>query len=110
MIQVPVTNQPNQSLTVSIPRSDGTNVRLDLYIYWNEYAQVWQMDITDSSTGLPLVAGIAMITSTGAYQDLLSQYAYLNIGSAYVVPYSTASNDYPSITDWDANFVLLWSA
>ena len=108
MIQIPVTNQPNQSFQVSIPQGT-SNLSLGFYIYWNRIAEYWQMTLTNIFTGVEIANGIPLITGADPAQNLLAQYGYLEIGEAYVVPLSDDAGDHPGEEGWGTNFILLWS-
>lgn len=107
MIQIPVTNQPNQSFQVAIPLT-GRNVVLDFYVYWNRVAEYWQIDIADSLEGQELITGLPLLATKTPVQNLLAPWNYLGIGSAYVVPMTSSNIDAPGLGDWDTNFVLIW--
>jgi hypothetical protein len=107
MIQIPVTNQPNQSFDVVIPQGE-SNITLTFFIFWNRIARYWEMNVSNASTGVMLIAGLPMITGQVPAQNLLRQWAYLNIGEAYIVPISNDTPDYPGETDWGVNFALIW--
>lgn len=70
---VPLINQPQQFTTVL------NGVRYTLRVYWNDSAQCWLMDISDSSNN-PILQSIPIVTGV----NLLSQYAYLGIGGRLI--------------------------
>lgn len=106
MIIVPITNQPNQSFEIIIPQGS-SNIILGFFVYWNSIAGYWEMNISDA-VGNSLITGLPLITGKAPVQNLLRQWAYLNIGEAYVVPISEDAPDWPGVDDWDVNFVLVW--
>lgn len=108
MIQIPVTNQPNQSFRVTIPLDTG-NIVLEFFIYWNNIANYWQMDITDSLTDEKVVVGQPLIVGQAPTQNCLRQLTYTGIGAATVVPLSDDVGDAPGVDDWGTNFILVWS-
>lgn len=108
MILLPLTNQPNQTFTVSINRSNGSNLPLSFYMYWNRIAGYWQLSITDLRINEEVLDSLPLVTGDIPYPDLLSQYKYLDLGSAYIVPIGAQTANSPGINDWGTNFALLW--
>lgn len=109
MIQVPLTNDPNQSFSITIPVGS-LNIALDLFAWWNRIAGYWELNITSTETKQRLLSNLPLLTSGKPPTNLLKQYSYLGIGSAYVLPLSTATTENPGITDWGSNFILLWAS
>ena len=108
-VKIPLTNQPNQNFTCTIPLDD-TNVTLQFYLFWNRIAEYWQMSITDVSTGTMLIDSLPMLYGGGYYENILAQYEYLGIGSAFIYPLVSNPPNSPGVEDWDENFILLWAA
>lgn len=107
MIIVPLTNQPNQSLTVNIPRDTG-NLPLQLFLYWNRIAGYWQLSVTDLRINTEVITNLPLITGDIPYPNLLAQFEYLDLGKAYIVALSNKTPNYPGETDWGTNFTLFW--
>lgn len=103
MIQIPVTNQPNQAFRMTIPIAEG-NISVEFFIYWNRQANYWQMNLTDNLSGNKVVTGQPLLVG----ENLLRQMAYANIGQAYVVPITDSAQGNPSLGDWDVNYILVW--
>jgi hypothetical protein len=103
---IPLTNAPNQTLNVSLS-VDSTVLRLQLAISYSEMAQYWLMDIADAS-GNPLLASIPLITGSWPAANILAQYAYLQIGSAFVINLGQVADDYPNASELGNAFALLW--
>ena len=70
-------------------------------------AGYWVMSIYDSN-GVLLLDSIPLITGWYPAANLLSQYGYLEIGSAYVINNGISSSDYPGKNDLGTNFSVLW--
>jgi hypothetical protein len=104
---IPLTSAPNQSLNVSL-NVNGAVLRLQLFIYFNEMAQYWSMDISDSSANL-LISGIPLLTGSWPAANLLAQYGYMNIGSAYMINLGQVVDDYPNSMELGKNFLMVWS-
>lgn len=107
MIIVPITNQPNQDLTVTIPQA-ASNIILRLFLYWNRIAGYWQMSVTNVITNTKIIESLPMITGDIPFPNLLQQFEYLEIGKAYIVPLSSRAPNYPGENDWGTNFTLFW--
>lgn len=105
---IPLTPQPNQQMLVTL-NVNNTVLRLNLTISFNEIAQTWHMQIADVNNNI-LLTDIPLITGSFPAANILAQYQYLLIGSAYVLNISNgATNDYPNATDLGSDFALMWS-
>ena len=58
-------------------------------------AQCWMLDLSDVS-GNPIIQGIPLITGT----DLLSQYAYLDLGFSLLVQTNNDANAVPTFANF----------
>jgi len=103
---IPLTNAPNQNIGVSLAVNN-TVLRLQLNIYFSEMANYWIMDISDSQGNL-LIADIPLLTGEWPAANMLAQYGYMNIGSAYIINLGQTSDDYPNSTELGNYFSLLW--
>lgn len=103
---VPLSNAPNQTLAVTLT-VDGNPLTLNLTIHYNEIATYWVLAIADANQN-PLLVSIPMITGYYPAGNLLQQYAYLRIGSAYMINASGTTKDSPDSTNLGSDFVLLW--
>lgn len=104
---IPLDNSPNQNLQVSL-NVDGNVLQLQLSITFSEMAQYWIMAIRDSQGNL-LLDSIPMLTGDWPAANILGQYGYLAIGSAYLLNAGQVSQDYPDSTTLGNAFFLLWS-
>jgi hypothetical protein len=102
---VPLSSQQNQSLSVQLT-VDGQSLTLNLKIGWSSMAGYWVMTIFDAQGNL-LLDSLPMITGTFPAANILSQYGYLKIGSAYLLNVGN-SDDYPGINELGSDFLLLW--
>lgn len=107
MIQIPFTNEPNQSLTVSVPLAD-RNIVVDLFLYWNNISNYWELNIADGTTTESLITSLPMIRALPPAANLLEPFTYLNIGEAYVVPLSSESPENPNTESWGKDFAFVW--
>jgi hypothetical protein len=105
---IPLANSPNQTLSVAL-NINGTIVRLGLFITYSEMAQYYLMSIFDSS-GKLLLSSIPMITGSWPAANLLAQYGYLGIGSAYLINLGQVPDDYPTSSELGTGFILLWDS
>lgn len=103
---IPLTPSPNQSLTVQL-QVDGAPLTLNLLIRWSSMAGYWVMTILDSSNNL-LLDSIPLITGWYPAANILAQYIYLGIGSAYIINDGNSTSDYPGVTDLGSAWSLLW--
>jgi hypothetical protein len=101
--QIPLDNSPNQSIDITL-EVDDVNINLSLFIYYNAVAGYWVMDI--QKDGVDVLVGVPFVTGL----NLLEQYAYLGIGSTYLVKAGETDLDYPDDSDGSlgTDFVLVW--
>ena len=105
---IPLTTAPNQTFT-AVLNVNNAILRLNLTIRYNEMATYWVMTIADQNNNV-LLDSIPLLTGTWPAANILQQYQYLNIGSAYVINAGSQTlYDYPNITDLGTDFVLVWS-
>jgi len=103
---IPLTPSPNQSFAVQL-QVDGAPLTLNLVLRWSEMAGYWVMTIFDSAQNL-LLDSIPLITGWYPGANILAQYAYLAIGSAFILNEGNSLSDYPGRNDLGTSFALLW--
>ena len=69
-------------------------------------AGCWQLGVSDVNGNL-LVSSVPLITGLYPSANLLAQYQYLNIGSAYLLNTGNATVDFPGPNNL-SQFSLLW--
>lgn len=107
MLQVvPLTAAPKQKFNVNL-NVDGNPLTLQLGISWSSMAGYWVMSIFNSAGSL-LLDSVPLITGWYPAANLLAQYRYLKIGSAYILNNGTSNSDYPGINDLGSGWSLLW--
>ncbi|CAI3574414.1 MULTISPECIES: phage baseplate plug family protein [Bacillota] len=103
MYIVPLTTSPNQTFTSTIP-IDGNKIKFYFFLRYNTEQNCWEMDISNSNKE-PLINSIPLVCGS----NLLEQYSYLNIGSAYIVKTDTnISGDKPNDKNLGSTFILVW--
>jgi hypothetical protein len=105
--QLPVTSDPNQTFqsTLSI---DGQNRTLAFSISFNEQAGYWVMTVTDPVTGNALLDSVPLLPDIQPDPNILSQQAYLAIGSCYVINASNTADEYPTEDNLGSDFIVVW--
>lgn len=103
---IPLDNTPNQTFT-AVVTVNGQNINLGFNLSFNETAGYWVMTINDSN-GVILVDSIPIVTGAKPAANLLEQYAYLDIGSAYLLNVTNSPMDWPDDTNLGTDFVLAW--
>jgi hypothetical protein len=88
---------------------NGSVLRLQLEIYFNEMSQYWVMDISDSQGNL-LISDIPLLTGSWPAANMLAQYGYMNIGAAYLINLGQVADDYPNSSELGSGFALLWDS
>lgn len=100
-LSLAVVQQQTVQLTVN-----GQPLTLTLSITWSAMAGYWQMSVTDVNGNL-LLSSVPLITGSYPAANLLAQYQYLQIGSAYLLNTGTGADDYPGQYDLQ-QFTLVW--
>ena len=104
---VPLTNDPNQNLVAPLS-VDGLIQDMFLTLRFNEAAQYWVMTVSDVQGNL-ILDSVPFITGNAPAGNILGQFAYLGIGSAYIINASAvAAPDFPNSVDLGSDFVLIW--
>lgn len=104
---VPLTTNPNQTFAISLNVNNAV-LKLNLALRYNEMANYWVMSIRDVN-GVMLLDSVPLITGVWPASNILQQFQYLAIGSAYLINLGGDLNDYPTADDLGSTFVLLWS-
>lgn len=116
--EIPLTSEPNQNFRCPI-LIDGENKTFIFDIRYNLEADYWVMTVTDDIKKFSgenfLLANKIILDSipliAGAYPaaNILEQYAYLNIGSAYIVKVNPdITEDNPNDKTLGSGFKLYW--
>lgn len=103
---IPLVQATNQSFTVQLT-VDGSPLTLAMTLTYSVMSGWWQLSVADTQGNL-LVASVPLITGWYPGSNILAQYGYLNIGSAFLLNTGNSGNDYPGLTDL-TSFSLLWS-
>ena len=104
---VPLTNAPNQSFILELT-VDGKPLSMRAALNFNEMAGYWVLNLSNLS-GQLVLASLPLVTGVWPASNILAQYAYLGIGSAYIVNAAhIAADDYPNASELGTDFVLIW--
>lgn len=103
---IPLTVAPNQSFVCQLT-VDAEPLTLGFTLNYTDMSGYWQMAVYDSVGNL-IVANVPLITGWYPDANLLGQYGYMRIGSAYLLNTGNASTDYPDASNL-GQFSLLWS-
>lgn len=104
---ISLTSSPQQSFAVTL-QVDGKPLTLNLAIRWSAMAGYWVMTISDAQNNL-LLDSLPLVTGWYPAANILAQFGYLGIGSAYILNEGTSNSDYPGQSDLGTGFQLLWS-
>jgi hypothetical protein len=104
---VPLDSSPNQNFDVTLD-IDNKNVTLNLTIRYNEIAAYWVMDIRDSSTKADILSSIPLLPANYPTANILGQFAYMEIGSAYILKLGNSALDRPDANTLGTEFILVW--
>ncbi len=104
---LPVDASPNQTFTSTLSIG-GVNKRLSFGLSYNETGGYWVMRISDPASGAVLLDSLPLLPGEDPAANLLGQYAYLGIGSLYLVNQSNTPADRPDDKNLGTAFVLVW--
>ena len=104
---IPLTTAPNQTLQPTL-NVDGKSLTLNLALSYNRMAGYWVMTIRDSQ-GNMVLDSIPLLVGQPPANNILGQFGYLAIGSAYIVNATGAAMDSPDDTNLGSDFLLVWS-
>lgn len=107
MYKVPLTTNPNQTFTCSIP-INGINKNLKFNLWYNNAAEYWMMSIVDVSTDTEVVANVPLITSKYLYANVLYQLDYKKIGMCFMVPTIKDVKSQADDKNLGTGYVMLW--
>lgn len=103
---IPLTASPNQNFAVNL-QVDGAALTLNFTLTWSEMAGYWVLAVFDVNNNL-LIDSIPLITGWYPAGNILAQYGYLKIGSAFILNEGNSFSDYPGKTDLGSAWALLW--
>ena len=104
---IPLDDKPNQSFQVSMD-IDGHSLTLDITLRYNAMGAYWTMRIANATTGDIILDSIPLITGDFPAANILGQFPYLKIGSAFVLDVSNSELDFPDNQSLGTDFVLAW--
>ena len=102
---IPLNNSLTQEFAAQLTVNSQPLI-LNLSLAYSVMAGYWHMAVADVN-GNVLVASVPLITGQYPGANLLAQYQYLQIGSAYLLNTGSASADYPGPGNL-GQFSLLW--
>ena len=105
-IILPIVPSMNQNFTCTLP-VDSKNITLDFSLTYNTPGGYWFMSITDHETGKLLVDSLPLLPGEYPAANLLSQYSYLEIGSAVLVSV-TGDGTMPTFESLGRDHFVLW--
>lgn len=102
---VQLQNANNQQFTAQLV-VNGAALTLGIALSYSEMAGYWLLSLTNS-TGNILVSNLPLITGWWPAANILAQFQFLNIGSAFLLNTGNANTDYPGQGNL-SSFSLLW--
>lgn len=102
---IPLAQAPNQTFTVQLT-VDGAPLTLGFALSYSAVSGWWQLRITSAQNAV-LIASVPLLTGAYPAANMLAQYGYLAIGSAYLLNTGNNPDDYPGLNDLPS-FSLLW--
>lgn len=104
---VPLTNEPNQKLSITLP-IDGGNISFDLECRYNSKAGNWTLKATNTNTGEIYFDGLPLLYGVYPSANQLEQLSYKRIGSITLVKNGDIELDMPNDVSLGNQFFLLW--
>lgn len=98
---IPVQAIPNRTFS-SVIAVDGSNLTLVFTLHYNELAKYWLVDIAQNGT--ILISNLPVIPA----ENILEQYKYLQIGSAYILPRQVVKEQWPTYDSLASDWYLIW--
>lgn len=102
---VPLIQAPNQTFTVQLT-VDGNPLTLNFVLSYSAMSGWWQLAVANVQN-VVLIASLPLVTGYYPCGNVLAQYGYLKIGSAFLLNTGNNPNDYPGMNDLPT-FSLLW--
>ena len=101
MQKIPLKKNNNYFFSSTLNINNGSKTLYFRQLY-NSVIGGWTLDIGDSNG--TLISSLPLVPAAG---NLLEQYKYLRIGSAWLIP--TGNNaDFPAWEDIESDWLLLW--
>lgn len=98
----PLDNAPNQTWSASVNINGGISTFF-LELNYNEIAGYWSMTISDGNQNL-LLSAVPLLCGL----NILAPYAYLGIGSIFILNVGNSDTDSPTDTNLGTDFVMVW--
>lgn len=108
MYKIPLTNSPNQTFMATIP-VNGENKTFTITLNYNSIANYWTMNLVDSGTSQILFAGLPLLFSFYKFANMITQLAYMQIGSIYICPIQETPESMPDSENIGQKYILVWS-
>ena len=102
--EIPLTTAAFSQTTFKLTLSGDRNINILLKLSYYDSYSLWVADIVDNATGTELITALPLVPGI----NLLGQYSYLNIGSAYVVAVEPTTLQQPDNETLGSTWLLLW--
>ena len=105
---IPLISSSNQSLSCKVVIDGGTQINLSLFIIFNEIARYWVMNVSNADTKTSYLTGVPLVPGDYPAGNILEQYSYLGIGSAYMVSINDLADTLPQNDNLGTDWFLVW--
>ncbi len=102
--EIPLTTAAFSQTTFKLTLGGDRNINILLRLRYYDLYSLWVADIVDNSTGTDLITALPLVPGV----NLLEQYGYLDIGSAYIVAVEPSTLQQPDNETLGSTWVLLW--
>lgn len=101
--EIPLTTTPFAQITFKLTLGE-RNINILLKLRYYDLYELWVADVCDNTSGETLISGMPLVPGV----DLLGQYSYLAIGSAYVMAIEPTTQEQPDSETLGSKWLLLW--
>ncbi|MDY6148961.1 MAG: hypothetical protein SPI35_08105 [Porphyromonas sp.] len=102
--EIPLTPAPFAQKTFKLTLNGARNINILLKLRYYDLYELWVADVCDNTTGEELITGMPLVPGV----NLLGQYEYLNIGSAWIVAVEPTKQQHPDNETLGSQWVLAW--
>lgn len=102
--EIPLTTTAFSQTAFKLTLGNDRNINILLKLRYYDLYSLWVADVVDNSTGEELITAMPLVPGV----DLLGQYEYLDIGSAYIIAAEPTSLQQPDNETLGSTWLLAW--
>ncbi|SFE43328.1 hypothetical protein SAMN04487969_102495 [Paenibacillus algorifonticola] len=106
---IPLIPSTNQTLVCTLPVDD-QNITLQFSFTYNHIGKYWWFSVIEMPSKVLLLDSAPLVVGFFPAGNLLRQFSYMEIGSAFIVPANdNFIRDIPNFDNLGTDFYLMWS-